>query len=271
METKRKKIRVSTLREMKASGEKFVMVTAYDSLTASIAEEAEMEVILVGDSLGMTALGLRTTLKITLDMMIHHAGAVARGAKSALLVGDMPFMTYKISPEQALANAARMIAEGSMEAVKFEGGSEVAPMVSRLVEAGIPVMGHVGLLPQSYHAQGGFRVQGREEGDRERLLADAMALDEAGVFALVLEALPTPIADEITSTISAPTIGIGAGKGCDAQVLVFSDLLGLGKRRLPKFARQYADLRTEAVKGLKNFADDVRSGEFPGAENIYTE
>ncbi len=266
-----KKVRVSTLRRMKAERRRITMVTAYDAITAALAEAAGLDVILVGDSLGMTALGLPTTLPVTLDMMLHHAAAVARGAVTPLLVGDMPFMTYKVSPEQALANAGRMIQEGSMEAVKIEGGKEMAPVVERLVEAGLPVMGHIGLLPQSIHAQGGFRVQGREAGEAERLEAEARALEAAGIFALVLEAMPTGIAERITRAVAIPTIGVGAGPACDGQVLVTTDLLGLTDKRIPKLARPYAHLFDDAVKALRAYAEDVRQGRFPGPENTYGE
>ena len=263
-----KKVRVTTLRKKKSAGEKIAMVTAHDALTASVAQAAGLEVILVGDSLGMTALGFSTTLTVTLDMMVHHCAAVARGASTPLLVGDMPFMSYKISPEQAMANAARLIQDGGMEAVKLEGGAEIAPTIKRLVQAGIPVMAHIGLLPQSFHAQGGFRIQGREKGDADRLLADARALDEAGAFSLVLELIPPPIAAEISKAVSAPTIGIGSGAQCDGQVLVQADILGMTDRKPFKFVRRYADLYATSVKAMEAFAAEVRDGKFPGPENV---
>lgn len=271
MEGDRKKVRVTTIKEMKKSGRKITVVTAHDALSASIVEAAGIDVILVGDSLGMTSLGLPTTIPVTMDMMLHHCAAVARGASLPLLIGDMPFMSYKISPEYALANAARFIQEAGMEAVKVEGGADIAPTVRRLVQAGIPVMGHIGLLPQSFHTQGGFRVQGRGVGDRERLLADARALEEAGAFLIVLEAMSPSIAAEIAKTVSVPTIGIGASPNCDGQVLVFSDILGLSSGYLPRFAKKYADLRPQAIKALQDFADEIRKGAFPGPENVYSE
>lgn len=271
MGEERKKVRVSTLRQMKSAGRKIAIATAHDAPSAALVEAAGLDVILVGDSLAMTALGFATTIPVTLDMMIHHCAAVARGATIPLLVGDMPFMSYKISADQALVNAGRMIQEGGMEAVKIEGGAEMAPTTERLVQAGIPVMGHIGLMPQSFHAQGGFRVQGRGEGDLERLLNDARSLDQAGAFLIVLEAMPPSIAKAITSAVATPTIGIGAGKDCDGQVLVFTDVLGLTQGKLPKFARKYADLHSEAVKALQSFADEIRKGEFPGPENAYGE
>jgi 3-methyl-2-oxobutanoate hydroxymethyltransferase len=271
MSDERKKIRVTTFKEMKRDGRKITVVTAHDALSATIVEAAGIDIILVGDSLGMTSLGFETTIPVTMEMMLHHCAAVARGAKLPLLVGDMPFMTYKISREQALANAARFIQEANMEAVKVEGGVETAPVVERIVSAGIPVMGHIGLLPQSFHAQGGFRVQGRNQGDKDRLLADARALESAGAFMIVLEAIPVSIAREITKTLSIPTIGIGAGADCDGQVLVFSDIIGMAPGRLPKLARKYADVHGIAIKAIQDFADEIRKGAFPGPENIYSE
>lgn len=264
-----KKIRVSHLREHKRRGEKFAVVTAHDALSARIVEAAEIEAILVGDSLGMTALGYSSTIPVTLDMMIHHAAAVSRGASLPLLIGDLPFLTYKISAEQALLNAGRMIQEGGMEAVKIEGGEEMAPMVARLVDAGIPVISHIGLMPQSIHAQGGYRVQGRDEEDAKRLVGDARALSDAGAFAVVLEGMPSGIARTITEAVPIPTVGIGAGPHCDAQVLVFSDLLGLAPAKPPKFVRQYAQLHQLASDAIRTFSRETVEGKFPGPENTY--
>lgn len=265
------KVRVSTIRAKKEQGEKFAMVTAYDAVSGRLAQEAGIEVILVGDSLATTTLGFSSTIKVNLEDMLHHAKAVTRGAKKPLLVGDMPFMSYKISIEQALQNAARMIQEGGMESVKMEGGEEIAPTISRLVEAGIPVMAHIGLLPQSIHAQGGLKVQGRSEEAAERILRDARALDDAGAFAMVLEAMPDGIAAQVTKEVSLSTIGIGAGPHCDAHVLVFNDLLGMTQGKVPKFVHKYANLYEPAVKGLKNFADEVRQGKYPRPEHSYGE
>ena len=264
-----KKVRVSTLRDKKQAGEPIVVVTAYDALSAAIAQAAEIDVILVGDSLGNTALGLPDTIQVRLETMLHHGAAVARGAEKPLKIGDMPFMTYKISPEQALENAGRMLQEGGMEAVKVEGGGEMAPTVQRLVGAGIPVMAHIGLLPQSVHAQGGFRVQGREADDAERLIGDAKALEEAGAFCIVLEAMPTALADRITEALRIPTIGIGAGSGCSGQVLVFSDVVGFSEKKVPKFVKKYADLYSGAVGALEEYRREVRERRFPGPDNTY--
>jgi len=264
-----KKIRVSTIRAKKKSGEKITVVTAHDALTAAMAQAAGIDIILVGDSLGMTSLGFQTTLSVTLEMMIHHGAAVARGASIPLLVGDMPVMTYKISAEQAMMNAGRMIQDGAMEALKFEGGSEMAETVRRVVDAGLPVMAHIGLMPQSVHAQGGFRLQGKEEGDAERLLEDAKNLEEAGAFCIVLEAIPSAIAAKITQSISIPTIGIGAGAECDGQVMVISDILGLSGKTAPKLAKQYVNLYEPAVAALKHYISDIKQGKFPGPENVY--
>ena len=215
-----KKIRVQHFAEMKRQGRRIVMITAWDAITARWVEQAGAEIVLVGDSMGRSALGLGRETEVTLEMMLHHCAAVARGGSRAFRVADMPFMTYKVSPEQALANAGRFIQESAMEAVKLEGGRIMAPTVARLVEAGIPVMGHVGLLPQSFHTQGGYRIQGREEAGAQALLADAKALEEAGAFAIVLEGMPPSLAARISQALAIPSIGIGAGAGCDGQVVV---------------------------------------------------
>lgn len=247
------------------------MITAWDAITARWVEQAGAEIVLVGDSLGRSALGLGRELEVTLEMILHHCAAVARGGGRTFRVGDMPFMTYRISPEQALANAGRFIREGCMEAVKLEGGQSIAPTVARLVDAGIPVLGHVGLLPQSFHAQGGYRIQGRDEAEAKTLLADARALEEAGAFAVVIEGIPPSLSTRITESIAIPTIGIGAGAGCDGQVLVLADLLGLTGKTPPRLARQYADLSAQAIGALGRFAQEVREGVFPGSENTYEE
>jgi 3-methyl-2-oxobutanoate hydroxymethyltransferase len=268
---KENKVRITTLRAMKEAGRKITMVTAYDAITGRWVDSAGADLILVGDSLGNTALGLPGTIEVTLEMMLHHCAAVSRGVQRALQIGDMPFMTYKISPEQALANCGRMIQEGHMEAVKIEGGVEVAPTVERLVDAGIPVMGHIGLLPQSFHAQGGYRIQGRDEANAGRLVKDAHALEEAGVFSIVLEGIPASLAERITNEVSVPTIGIGAGKGCDGQVLVIADLLGMSGTPSPKLAKNYANFYNEATQAIGQYITEVREGAFPAAENIYGE
>lgn len=264
-----KKIRISHLRAMKEKGERFVVVTAHDALTAHMVEDAEIEAILVGDSLGMTSLGFPSTIPVTLEMMLHHAAAVSRAASLPLLIGDMPFLTYKISPEQALANAGRMVQEGGMEAVKIEGGAEMAPIVERIVDAGIPVISHIGLMPQSIHAQGGYRVQGREEGAADRLVADAKTLSDAGAFAVVLEGMPSGIARSITAAVPIPTVGIGAGPHCDAQIIVFADVLGMSTIKPPKFVKQYANLHKAATEGLRAFSRESREGKFPYPDNVY--
>ena len=269
MTAKNDKVRVASLRRMKEQRRRIAMVSAYDALTGRWADSAGMDIVLVGDSLGNTALGLDGTIPVTLDMMIHHCAAVARSVRRALIVGDMPFMTYKISTEQTLANCARMIQQGGAEVVKLEGGGEVAPVVQQLVRAGIPVMGHIGLLPQSVHAQGGYRVQGRDPADAERLLVDAKCLEDAGAFALVLEGMPPATAGRITEALTIPTIGIGAGISCDGQILVMADMLGLTDKTPPKFVRTYAQLEKQACQALEQYIDDVREGRFPAQEHFY--
>jgi 3-methyl-2-oxobutanoate hydroxymethyltransferase len=260
---KSSKFRTVSLAKCKREGRPIVVLTAYDALTAVWADAAGVDVILVGDSLGNTALGLRDTIPVTLDMMVHHCAAVARAATRPLLVGDLPFMTYKASPEQALAAAGRLIQEGAMEAVKLEGGAEIAPTVARLVAAGIPVMGHIGLLPQSVHQLGGYRRQGTETAAAFRLKNDAEALQDAGAFAVVLELIPPDLARTITASLTIPTIGIGAGPDCDGQVLVISDVLGMSDRPAPTFVRAYADFRRAAADAITRYAADVRGGRFP--------
>jgi 3-methyl-2-oxobutanoate hydroxymethyltransferase len=256
-------IRITTLRRLKEEVRKIVVVTAYDAITARWSNAAEVDVILVGDSLGNTALGHRDTIPVTLDVMVHHCAAVARAVQRPLLVGDLPFMTYKTSSEQAMASAARMVQEGGMEAVKLEGGAEIAPTVTRLVEAGIPVMAHIGLLPQSVHQLGGYRRQGVEEAAADKLCDDARALEAAGAFAVILELMPGALARRITGALTIPTIGIGAGPDCDGQVLVLSDLLGMFPEPGPAFARPFANLWQTATAALENFAAEVRGGRFP--------
>lgn len=263
------KIRVVSLQNMKNEARKIVMVTAYDYPTGRLADEAGVDVVLVGDSLGQTVLGHETTIPVTLDVMAHHAAAVRRGVRRAFLAVDMPFLTYKVNAEDALRNAGHLVQEGGAEAVKVEGGREVAPIVRRIVEAGIPVMGHLGLLPQSVHALGGYRVQGREEGALPRLLEDARELEEAGCFSIVLECLPWEAAEKVTASVRVPTIGIGAGAGCDGQVLVLSDLLGLSFMKPARFVKQYARLGRQIKKAIGSFAREVREGSYPGREHRY--
>jgi 3-methyl-2-oxobutanoate hydroxymethyltransferase len=263
------KVRTIHLAEKKSRGEKIVMLTAYDCPTGRLADQAGVDVVLVGDSVGSVVLGLRNAIGVTLDQMIHHCAAVSRGVERALLVVDMPFMGHKISAEQALTNAARLMQEGWAEAVKVEGGEEIAPTVARLVSAGIPVMGHIGLTPQSLHQLGGYRVQGRTDREVERLLADAHALADAGVFALVVELVLATVGRRLTNAVTVPTIGIGAGPHCDGQVLVLHDLLGL--QRVPKrFVKAYAQLDRVISDAIKQYAAEVRAGRFPSRRHSFT-
>jgi 3-methyl-2-oxobutanoate hydroxymethyltransferase len=250
-------------------GQKLTMVTAYDVATARIASEAGADMILVGDSLANVVLGFESTLDVDLDIMVHHTAAVARSEPQPLLVGDMPWMSYHVSVEDGVRNAGRLVREGGAEAIKLEGGRKRLPVVEAILEAEIPVMGHLGLTPQSVNSMGGYRVQGKAVEEARELLTDAIALAEAGVFAMVLEGVPDVLARIITKEVSVPTIGIGAGSGTDGQVLVFHDVLGLHDGRMPKFVRQYADLRGQAVEALQNFFRDVQAGDFPADEETY--
>ncbi len=258
---------IRDLRSFKERGERFIMLTAYDFPTASILDQAGVPAILVGDSLANNVLGYDTTLPVTMDEMLHHTRAVVRGSRNALIVGDMPFLSYQTSVEDGIRNAGRFLKEGGAHAVKLEG--PMLELTEALVERGIPVMGHLGLTPQSVHAMGGYRVQGRTDEDARRLLDDAQALDKTGIFALVLEGVPAPLARKITEAVSSPTIGIGAGPHCDGQVLVLTDLLGLNEGTYPKFAKPYADLRTEITRAVTAFRDDVASGAFPDDAHSY--
>lgn len=262
-EPERKPVTVATLRDMKAAGEPIVMITAYDAPGARLVDAAGADVILVGDSLGMVVLGHGSTLPVTMDDMLRHTAAVVRGADRPLVVGDMPFMSYQLSADDAVRNAGRFLAEAGAGAVKLEGGAPVAPVVARMVDAGIPVMGHLGLTPQSVNAFGGYRVQARDAAAAERLVADALSLEAAGAFAVVLELVPAEVAALVTEELSIPTIGIGAGAGCDGQVQVFHDLLGLGDF-VPRHAKRYAHLGDAVVKAVAAYAADVRQGAFPG-------
>lgn len=262
-----KKMTVPDLRARKG-GSKIAMVTAYDFTMARLVDEAGVDMVLVGDSLGMVVQGLATTIPVSLEEMAYHCRAVARGLARAHLVGDLPFMSYQVSPAQAVESAGKLMKEGACESIKLEGGQEVAEHVHRIVRAGIPVVGHVGLTPQSVHAFGGFKVQGRGEG-AEKVLADAIAVEQAGAFAIVLEAVPPDLAERITKVVSVPTIGIGAGAGCDGQVLVCTDLLGLSRGHQPKFAKRFADLGELAVKAIGQYVNEVRSGAFPAAAQTY--
>jgi 3-methyl-2-oxobutanoate hydroxymethyltransferase len=263
------RITASQIKEMKKQGEKIAMITAYDYPMAKLVDEAGMPIILVGDSLGMVVLGYESTIPVTMDEMIHHTKAVVRGTKHALIIGDMPFMTYHISTEDALRNAARFIQEGGAQAVKLEGGETVAEKVSRIVAAGIPVQGHIGLTPQSIHQLGGYKVQGKTAEVAARLLNDAKALESAGVFSIVLECIPTPLAKLITERVSVPTIGIGAGKHCDGQVQVISDLLGLYTDFVPKHAKQYTKLHESISTSVSDYISEVKTGKFPTPKQSY--
>ena len=245
------------------------MLTAYDFLLARILDEAGVDILLVGDSVGMVLLGYETTLPVTLDMMIHHSQAVSRGTQRALVVADMPFLSYQVSVSEAVRNAGRLIQEGGVAAVKIEGGSIMAEVTSRLVEVGIPVMGHLGLLPQSVHQLGGFRVQARDKAGAEELLEDAKILEEAGAFSIVLESIPADVAQRVTSQLTIPTIGIGAGPHCDGQVLVSHDALGLSQGHAPSFVKQYAELGAEVKKAAEAYISDVRDGHFPSQEHCF--
>jgi len=263
------RITVTQIREMKQKGEKIAMLTAYDYSTAKILDEAGIPLILVGDSLGMVVLGYESTIPVTMAEMLHHTKAVVRGAKRSLVIGDMPFMTYHVSVEDALRNAARFIQEAGAQAVKLEGGVTVAEKVRRIVECGIPVMGHIGLTPQSIHQLGGFKIQGKTPEASSRLLQDASALEEAGAFSIVLETVPAPLAALVTEKVSIPTIGIGAGVGCDGQVQVINDLLGSFSDFVPKHAKQYAKL-TDIISGaVKEYAEEVKTGKFPTEANSF--
>ncbi len=263
----RKKVTVRTLRAKKRRGEPITMLTAYDYPSALAVDNAGTDVILVGDSLGMVVLGYDTTLPVTMDDMLHHCKAVARGAKYALLVGDMPFMSYQVSVEEAVRNAGRFLQEAGMDAVKLEGGRERLETIRAIVSAGIPVMGHIGLTPQSVHQLGGFRAQGKTAAAAKRLVEDALALQEAGVFSIVLESVPGRLAELISRKLEVPTIGIGAGVGCDGQVLVFHDVLGLFDRFTPRFVKQYAHLHAVIAEALRAYNDDVLARRFPAAEH----
>ena len=263
-----KKVSVPEIRA--AKGESRVkMITAYDTPSARIADKAGADVILVGDSMANVVLGRRTTLEVTLDDMIHHSAAVAAAQPRALVVGDMPWLSFHISPAESVRNAGRFVQEGGVEAVKIEGGSKRVPVVEAVLSAEIPVMGHLGLTPQSIHAMGGYRVQGRVVEAAKELIEDAMALEAAGVFSIVLEGVPGMVADLITRRVSVPTIGIGAGAKTDGQVLVFHDVLGLADEDLPRFVRSYASLHEDAVAALEAFFADVEDGTFPSPDETY--
>lgn len=263
----RKKVTTLTFRQKKERGEPITMLTAYDYPTALAVDNAGIDSILVGDSLAMVVLGYENTLSVTMEDMLHHARAVARGAKSAMLIGDMPFMSYQISVEEATRNAGRFLQQGGMDAVKLEGGRERADAVRSIVSAGIPVVGHLGLTPQSVNQLGGFRAQGKTATAAKRLIEDALILEDAGAFSLVLESVPARLAELISKKLSIPTIGIGAGVGCDGQVLVTHDVLGLFDRFTPKFVKKYANFHQEMHKAFTDYIDDVETKRFPAPEH----
>lgn len=259
----------ATFAAAKAKGEKLSMLTAYDYSTAKLEDESGINGILVGDSLGNVVLGYEDTVSVTMEDMIHHGAAVARGAKSALVVVDMPFMSYEVTVEEAVRNAGRLMKEGRAGAVKLEGGVRVAEQIRAIVKAGIPVMGHIGLTPQSINVFGGFKVQGKSEEAARALLADAKAVEEAGAFAVVIEAVPAALAQMITDAVSIPTIGIGAGAGCDGQILVYQDMLGMFSDFTPKFVKRYANVGEVMREAFANYAAEVASGAFPAEEHTY--
>lgn len=260
---------VVTFQQMKEKGEKITMLTAYDYSTAKLEDEAGVNSILVGDSLGNVILGYEDTISVTMEDMIHHGAAVTRGAKNALVIIDMPFMSYQTSVYDAVVNAGRLMKEGRADAVKLEGGEEVCPQIRAIVNAGIPVCAHLGLTPQSINAFGGFRVQGKSEAAAKKLLSDAQKVQEAGAFAVVLEGIPRKLADLITERLSIPTIGIGAGNGCDGQVLVYQDLLGMFSDFTPKFVKRYAEVGEVMKEAFGKYIQEVQSGTFPGSEHEY--
>lgn len=263
----RKKVTTHTFRQKKASGSPITMLTAYDYPTALAMDKAGVDSILVGDSLGMVVLGYETTLPVTMDDMLHHCKAVARGANTPLLIGDMPFMSYQVSTKEAVRNAGRFLQEAGMDAVKLEGGIERLKMIRKIVGAGIPVMGHLGLTPQSVHQLGGFRAQGKTGSAAKHLRDEALHLQEAGCFGIVLESVPAKLAEFISQELGIPTIGIGAGNGCDGQVLVSHDMLGLFERFTPRFVKQYAELHQDFEKAFTAYIKDVESRAFPAEEH----
>jgi 3-methyl-2-oxobutanoate hydroxymethyltransferase len=263
------KITIHDLYKKKAEGRKLTMLTAYDFPTAQIVDQAGIDMILVGDSLGMVVQGQSSTLPVTMDEMLYHTKMVSRAAASALVVGDMPFLSYQSETADAVINAGRFLKEAGAEAVKLEGGSQMADAIRAIVDAGIPVMAHIGLTPQYIHVLGGFKVQGKDEAAREKILADARAVQDAGAFSVVLEAMPASLAKEIHEMLRIPTIGIGAGVDCDGQVLVLHDILGLFDRFTPKFVKKYANLKDQALKAVINYKQEVESGSFPTQDHSF--
>jgi len=265
----RKKITPVDLQTMKNEGKKFSMLTAYDYPMALLEDRAGIEVILVGDSLGMTVLGYENTIPVTMEEMIHHTKAVTRGAKYALIIGDMPFMSYNVSEQDAIYNAGRFMKEGKADAIKLEGGVSVKEIVRAIVKAGIPVMGHIGLTPQTISMLGGFKVQGKDAQAAQKIIDDALGLEDAGAFSVLLEAVPAPIAQKVTKRLKVPTIGIGAGVHCDGQVLVVHDMLGLFDRFTPKFAKRYVNLSEQMLKAFEAYREEVLKGVFPTDQHSF--
>ena len=265
----RKKVTILDLKGKKEKGEPITMLTAYDYPTGLLVDQAGIDIILVGDSLAMVVLGYENTVAVTMDEMLHHCKAVARGAKNPMLVGDMPFMSYQVDVKEAIRNAGRFLKEGGMDVVKLEGGRDMALTVKAIVDAGIPVMGHIGLTPQTISKLGGYRVQGKDIAAAKALIDDGLALEDAGAFSLILEAIPGPVAKLITERVSIPTIGIGAGPDCDGQVLVTHDLIGLFDRFVPKFVKKYANTFASITEALETYRDEVIDGTFPGPEHGY--
>jgi 3-methyl-2-oxobutanoate hydroxymethyltransferase len=266
----RKKVTIAELHQKKAGGKKISMMTAYDYPTANLVDQAEIDIILVGDSLGMVMLGYDSTVPVTMDEMIHHCKAVSRGAKSSLVIGDMPFMSYQTSVERAVENAGRFMKEAACDSVKLEGGSEMASAVKAIVTAGVPVCGHIGLTPQTATMLSGFKVQAKDAESARNLIKSAKDLEEAGAFMIVMECIPDLVAEKITKELKIPTIGIGAGRHCDGQVLVYHDLVGLFERFTPKFVKQYIHLAPKIKEALIQFKRDVEEGAFPGPEHTFS-
>ncbi|MCE5328752.1 3-methyl-2-oxobutanoate hydroxymethyltransferase [bacterium] len=264
-----KKVTINTLSEMKANGEKITMLTCYDYLMSVLLDNAGIDMMLVGDSVGNVLLGYENTLPVTMDEMIHHCKTVTRGAKRAFIVGDMPFMSYQVSIEEAVRNAGRFIKEANVQAVKLEGGQEILETIKKLVSIGIPVMGHLGLTPQSLNVFGGYGLRGGSQEESAKILNDAKELEEAGAFSIVLEKIPANLARQITLNLKIPTIGIGAGVNCDGQVLVTHDMLGMFEKFTPKFAKKYAEIGKEMKQCFKDYIDEVKSQKFPSEEHSY--
>jgi 3-methyl-2-oxobutanoate hydroxymethyltransferase len=263
------KVTTATVRDMKKKGEKITMITAYDYPTGAIVDEAGIDMILVGDSLAMVVLGYDSTLPVTMDVMIHHTKAVTRAVSRALVIGDMPFMSYQASVDEAVRNAGRFLQEAGAQAVKLEGGREVAEVTRRIAAAGIPVMAHLGLTPQAVHQLGGYKVQGKGNEAANRILEDAKILEEAGAFSVVLECVPTELGRVVTEALSIPTIGIGGGVHCDGQVLVLHDILGMFERFTPKFVKKYANINAQMKEAVGKYIDEVRQGQFPDPEHSF--